>query len=228
MVDTEKPEFLRLLHACGEYYGRDLSKEAVSIYWAGLADMSIAAVKASLNAHVRDVQAGQFMPKIADIRRGIETAAALEDGHPGPEEAWAIALPARSESATVVWTQQISSAFYEAAMPLLEGGDKIAARKAFLERYESELRDARRAGVKASWTASLGSSPDMREKAIEAAVRQNRIRQEHAAKLLPYREQIDGGAIQAIENGLKDQAMDGQAAKSNILALRAILKGRAA
>ena len=67
MVDTEKPEFLRLLHACGEYYGRDLSKEAVSIYWAGLADMSIAAVKSSLNAHVRDVQAGQFMPKIADM-----------------------------------------------------------------------------------------------------------------------------------------------------------------
>lgn len=227
MVDTEKPEFLRLLHACGEYYGRDLSKEAVSIYWAGLADLPIAAVKASLNAHVRDVQAGQYMPKIADIRRGIESAAALEDGHPGPEEAWAIALPARSEAATVVWTPEIASAFYEAAMPLLEAGDKIAARKAFLERYEGDLRDARQQGAPASWTASLGTSAEMRDKAIESAVRQNRLRHDHAAKLLPYREQIDPAAVLAIESGIVERATDSEVAKTNIIALRALL-GRAA
>ena len=204
MVDTEKPEFLRLLHACGEYSRPRPEQRGGRDLLAGLADMSIAAVKASLNAHVRDVQAGQFMPKIADIRRGIESAAALEDGHPGPEEAWAIALPARSESATVVWTQQISSAFYEAAMPLLEG----ATRSQPVRRFSSATSRncATRADqAKASWTASLGNNPDMREKAIEAAVRQNRIRQEHAAKLLPYREQIDGGAMLALENGLKSQ-----------------------
>lgn len=183
MHEADKREFAKLLNATAAYYDRKLVPETVAIYWAGLADLTLDQVRGALNVHAQDPQAGQYMPKIADIRRAIESN--RDDGHPGPDEAWAIALPARHESASVVWTDEISRAFFEAAMPLLDEGDKIAARRAFLERYEREVASARRAGAVATWRPSLGTDPRLREEAIDHAQRTGRLGVEHARRLLP-------------------------------------------
>lgn len=221
MRDDEKRAFRDLMTGVAVYYDRKLDPTTVAIYWRGLADLPLDAVREALNAHVQDPKAGQFMPKIADIRRAIEST--REDGHPGADEAWSIALQARHESATVVWTEQISDAFFVAAMPLLEEGDKIAARRAFMERYEHNLAEARKQGIDAKWIASLGSNADQRASAIESAQRQGRLTADHAQKLLPAPEGAVPGALLALENGIKDAAESPEQARANIARLRALL-----
>lgn len=221
MRDDEKRAFRDLMTGVAVYYDRKLDPTTVGIYWRGLADLPLNAVREALNAHVQDPKAGQFMPKIADIRRAIELT--REDGHPGADEAWSIALQARHESATVVWTEQISDAFFVAAMPLLEEGDKIAARRAFIERYEHNLAEARKQGIDAKWIASLGSNADQRATAIETAVRHGRLTTEYANKMLPAPEVTAPGAMLALENGIKDAAESPEEARARIAKLRAIL-----
>lgn len=218
MHDREKAEFGKLLHATATYYDRKLTPDTVAIYWQGLRDLSLEVVRGAVNAHVQDPTSGQFMPKIADIRRQIE--AHRDDGHVGAEEAWSIALQARHESASVVWTEQISAAFFQAALPLLDAGDKIAARKAFQERYEQALAEARRAGVSATWIASLGSDPNLREQAVEQAVRLQRITAEHGQRLLPRTEPLDDAALARIEH---DVGRSTRHAAEQIEALRRML-----
>ncbi len=183
MHDREKREFMELMHATAAYYDRKLLPAVIATYWAGLADLSLEAVRAALNAHAQDPQAGQFMPRIADIRRQIELR--RDDGHPGPDEAWSIALPARDESASVVWTSLIHAAFEQVAKPLLDEGDKIAARRAFIERYEHDLAAARRRGELAVWEPSLGTDRDGREAVVRRAIEAGRLRADHAPALLP-------------------------------------------
>lgn len=221
MHDREKPAFRDLMTATAAYYDRKLVPQTIAIYWQGLADLTLDQVRAALNAHAQDATSGQFMPKIADIRRQIEVH--RDDGHPGAEEAWSIALGARDENASVVWTEQISQAFFVAAMPLLDEGDKIAARRAFLERYERELAEARKAGVVAKWVASLGSDPHQREQAVERAVRLGRIDVEHAHKLLPHSDPAPPN-MRAIENGVRSASTSAEEAKARTAALRAMLR----
>lgn len=220
MRDDEKAAFAKLLNGVAAYYDRRLTADTVAIYWNGLADLSIDAVRSALNAHVQDSKSGQFMPKIADIRRAIE--ATRDDGHPGPDEAWSIALPARHESSSVVWTAEIRTAFFEAAMPLLDEGDKIAARKAFIERYEREVSVARFDGQCAVWTASLGADPKMRAEALETAQRAGRIRPDYAQKLLPM-ERVTVDDVRRIESALANSPAGKEESARRLAALRKML-----
>lgn len=222
MHDGDKREFRDLLADVAAYYDRRLEPTTMAIYWRGLADLPLDAVKAALSAHVQDAQAGQFMPKIADIRRAIEDN--REDGHPGADEAWSIALPARHESASVVWTEQISAAFFAAALPLLDEGDKIAARRSFIERYEREVAHARKDGIPARWVVSPGGDPAARTIAIERAVEEGRLTHDYAQRLLPGPvEQISQQAVAAIENGMRERSEVNPEARKHIEKLRAML-----
>lgn len=221
MRDVDQKPFFALMDQTAEYYDRKLTAGTKAMYWQGLSDLPLEAIRLALSAHMQDAQAGKFMPKIADIRAALE-ARRDDDGHPGAEEAWSIALQARHESASVVWTEQISAAFFQAAMPLLDEGDKIAARKAFQERYERELSEARKAGIAAKWIASLGADPKHREQAIEQAVRLGRITAEHGQRLLPRAEPVTEEAMLALENGIK--ATSPEEAKARMSALRAMLR----
>lgn len=222
MREDERRAFREAMIGVAAYYDRRLDNTTIAIYWRGLADLPLDAVLEALNAHVQDPKAGQYMPKIADIRRAIE--ATREDGHPGPDEAWSIALQARHEGATVVWTEQISDAFFVAAMPLLEEGDKIAARRAFIERYEHTLAEARKQGIDAKWLTSLGTDPAQRAQAVEAAVRQGRITVDHMRELLPPPEAPTGAqAMLALESGIRERAGSDDQARAHIAKLRAIL-----
>ncbi len=111
--------------------------------------------------------------------RGRLTAEAvisrIDDGRPGPEEAWAM-IP-RDESGSVVWTDEMAAA-YGIAAPLLAQDEPIAARMAFLEHYRAAVAKARLDGVAPRWWPSYGFDPRDRERALAEAADKGRIGRE--------------------------------------------------
>lgn len=93
---------------------------------------------------------------------------------PSPDEAWANAIDACDENATVVWCDEISDAFF-IAKHLLDVGDKFAARQAFVKAYERAVGVAQAEGRTPVWMASIGRDASMRRDAIELAVRNNKL-----------------------------------------------------
>lgn len=69
MQQSEFDAFSDMLQAVAEYCGKPLSPGVIAIYWQGLKDLDLSAVRHALNAHVQNPDTGQFMPKIADVRR---------------------------------------------------------------------------------------------------------------------------------------------------------------
>jgi hypothetical protein len=71
MQHTDKSRFATLLCGVADYYGRELSNGVIGLYWQGLAHIDIDAVEKALWEHTQNPDAGQFMPKIADVTRAI-------------------------------------------------------------------------------------------------------------------------------------------------------------
>lgn len=72
MVDSDKRNFLELMTAVCEYYGREASTGVIKIYWEGLKQYDLEAVSNAMWNHAKNPDTGQFMPKIADISRGLQ------------------------------------------------------------------------------------------------------------------------------------------------------------
>lgn len=106
----------------------------------------------------------------------------IEDGRPDADEAWAM-MP-RSESSSVVWTDEMAQA-WGVASPLLQAGDMSAARAAFKETYTKAVLRARINRKPANWTPSLGNDVAGRDRVLLDAVKKKRISAEHAERLLP-------------------------------------------
>jgi len=176
MRETDIPEFTTLLDSTcrllsrGTYTPDDTN---TTLWFRALAAHHIDDIRAAFSAHVRDPQRGRFVPSPADILAQIQ-AAMENDGRPGPEEAWAIALRSDDEFATVVWTQEIAQA-KQAAQSLLDIGDEVGARMAFREAYNRIVAEARAAGVAPKWLESLGFDTAGRETALRAAVSAGRL-----------------------------------------------------
>lgn len=72
MQVSDKNRFATLLTAVSEYYGKEMSKGVVSLYWQGLQQYGIEAVEKAFWDHTQNPDNGQFMPKIADITRAMQ------------------------------------------------------------------------------------------------------------------------------------------------------------
>lgn len=86
------------------------------------------------------------------------------------------------ESDTIAWTEEMAGA-WGVALPLIEDGDRIAARMAFLETYRSRVQKARDSGETVKWNLSLGWDAGKRDAAIATALHQGRISQDRALTL---------------------------------------------
>ena len=181
MREIERAEFATMLTGVLDVFGAKATHASISVWWAALARYSLADVRAALSAHVQDMVAGKFAPKPADIIGRMQ----LQDGRPGPEEAWS-QMP-RDEATTVVWTDEMAAA-WGVALPLLAERDQVAARMAFVERYRQLVQHARDAGESAKWTVSLGTDVGGREAVLLDAVDRGRLPAQYVAGLLPYRE----------------------------------------
>ncbi|VEB42958.1 Uncharacterised protein [Chromobacterium violaceum] len=109
----------------------------------------------------------------------------LNDGRPGAEEAWgAVAKALTDELETIVWTEEMALASAP-ARELLRLGDKIGARMAFRESYESLVAEARACKKPLRWDVSGGEDRERRAAAIMRAVEQGRLPSRRAEVMLP-------------------------------------------
>ena len=166
----DKKEFGEILSAVMMLYSKDATAILLRLYWNSLIEYPLDQVRRAFDHWVKDPKQGTFMPKPADIIRTIqEVNGTPESQWLSANEAWAVALPAIDEAATVVWTPEIAKAF-EVARPILEVGDKIGARMAFIPAYDRLIDQAKRESRTPSYEVSAGWDANMREVAMRQAV----------------------------------------------------------
>lgn len=171
MANNPSEQLLQAIAVTAELTGTDLSPPAARMMAIDLAAYPEAHVMGALTRCRRELK-GRLTPS--------EVISRLEDGRPGPEEAWAM-LP-QSEAATVVWTAEMQTAAGVAG-PLRD--NLVQARMAFVEKYREEVRKAREAGVPVRWVVSEGHDPHGREAPILEAIQKGRIAASRA-ELLPF------------------------------------------
>lgn len=166
-------DLIKAIAVTAELCGRVFSPEAARIFVQDLDGFSESAIVAALRRCRREV-------------RGVLTVqdvvSRIDDGRPGPDEAWAM-LP-MDEATSALWTDEMADAF-GVALPLLELGDKVGARMAFREAYTTRVNAARDAKRTPNWTVTLGHDPRGREVVLRQAVSANRLTMEQARSYMP-------------------------------------------
>lgn len=186
MKQADFPEFTALLDSVAALLGKPTpGTQQTAMFFRVLNRYPIEAVRQALDAHLRDPQRGRFFPVPADVIAKLEE---LEGpGRPTSDEAWAIAIKARDESETVVWTEDMAQA-WGICKPVMDTGDEVGARMAFKAAYDRITGDAKREGLPVRWLVSEGFDKDKRVAAAQRA--------ESVGLLLPHEAKA---ALQALE-----------------------------
>lgn len=167
-----KGALAKALIVTAEVMGFELSELAAEDMARELAQYPAKAVAAALQRCKRELSGRLTLAAIL---------ARIDDGHPGAEEAWAIASKAQREESTIVWTDEICEA-HAVARSLLEQGDAVGARMAFRETYTGLLQEARDARRAPNWTVSMGTAKEADP--IIAAVEKGRLSADYARRLV--------------------------------------------
>jgi hypothetical protein len=173
MKQSDFDRFHAMLSGVMAMWDKVPTAQTIAVWFRALEGYDIATLSAAFSAHMRDPQNGKFEPKPAHIIEQIERAA-KNDGRPGPEEAWAISVVARSEDETVVWTAECAQA-WAAAKPIMDMGDEVGARMAFREAYARLVAEARSRGEATTWDVSEGFDKERRRLAVSSAIEAGRI-----------------------------------------------------
>lgn len=158
--------------------GYDMEAEASALIAADLlgSGFSLADIRGAMR-RVRSDHAGRLTLKVV-----LDKLEELH-GRLTPNEAWALAFQSHDESCTVVWTNEIEAAWWD-VKPLMDAGERIAARMAFISAYERIVCEARAARQHPVTTLSLGWDASKRREAIAQAARSGRIGADRAQALL--------------------------------------------
>lgn len=215
MLTLEEERLLvRDLIGSAEVLGQAMSPSAAALMVADLEGIPLTVIRQALRSIRSNYKGRLTFPVIRE--RVLE-----QDGRLGRDEAWALALQSIDERESVVWTAEIQAAL-EAARPVLDAGDKIGARMAFLSAYDRLLQSARDTMKPCEWAVSIGWDGDRRALAVDAAVRLGRIPVERALAIGYDQNQAisaDGRAIVALLAG---------PSSGNLLSLTSDEKTRAA
>lgn len=166
-------DVIKAVAVTAELCGRVFSEAAAEVFCGDLAGFPDEAVLRALARCRKEVRG---LLTVSDV------VSRIDDGRPGPEEAWAM-MPF-DESQSVVWTDEMAHAF-GIALPLLNDGDRVAARMAFKEAYTKALADARDSRRPVAWTPSLGHSKDGRDSVLMEAVSRGRLTMDRAREYVP-------------------------------------------
>ncbi|MCG1042521.1 hypothetical protein KQH60_08165 [Mycetohabitans sp. B8] len=166
-------DLIQAVAATAELCGTNLSEAAAKMLVADLAAFDEQAVIVALSKCRREIKGRLTLAEILSR---------IDDGRPGPQEAWAM-LP-RDANATVVMTDEMAQA-WGLVRSLLSEGERVAARMAFLEAYTRLVTEARNAAKPVRWFASLGFDKEEQQAVITRAVEIGRLTPEHAKALLP-------------------------------------------
>lgn len=160
LADHEQDRLVELLVVTAEVIGDQLRPSAAAYMVGDLSCYPLAQLERALAGCRRELKGRLSLAAVLER---------IDDGHPAPNEAWAVAVQAADERNTVVWTTLTQQA-WNTALPLVQVGDKIAARQAFLETYTRLVKEARAARLAASYTPSLGFDLTSRNAALTDAV----------------------------------------------------------
>ena len=217
MNDQQVAGLAAAICATAEAMGQEMNPGTAAMMAEDLCVYSVPVVKAALKACRFEVKGKLAM---ADILQRVQSA----DGRPGKDEAWAIAMTTHDEFETVVLTDEIQLAL-AAAKPVLDAGDKVGARMAFISAYERFVRQAREGAKPVNWHVSVGFDADRRIQAVARAVQMQRIPQErgqlYLADLTHEPVSEDGRAIAGLLTGSPCQPTD--EVRSKLEAIRADL-----
>lgn len=178
MTLEEKEHILRTLVATAEVMGGEMKPTTALVMAQDLDEYPFHEVMTALNRVRKEATGKLTLKAIIDM---------LSPGRDwlSANEAWSLALPAADERNTVVWTREARDAF-NIALPLLEEGDKIGARMAFIAAYERSVSIAKAAGGAPNVEVSEGWDKQLRAVAVDQAVNRGLLpppRQEEALAL---------------------------------------------
>lgn len=197
LSSDELAQLVGAICATAETLGQTISANAAEMIAEDLAHYSVADLAAALRACRRELT-GRLT--LAAILQRVQSA----DGRPDPNEAWGIALASSDEADSVVTTEEIQLAF-GAARSILDAGDKIGARMAFLSAYTRFVDTARRDAKPIRWSLSMGFDPQRRLVAVQEGVRMGRLSHEagceYALQLTHQPITGDGLAVAALLTG---------------------------
>lgn len=162
MTLEEKEQVLRTLVATAEVMGGEMKPTTALVMAQDLDEYPFHEVMTALNRVRKEATGKLTLKAIIDM---------LSPGRDwlSANEAWSLALPAADERNTVVWTREARDAF-NIALPLLEEGDKIGARMAFIAAYERSVSIAKAAGGAPNVEVSEGWDKQLRAVAVVQAV----------------------------------------------------------
>lgn len=170
-------EVVNALSITAEIYGKDFTRAAATMLAKDLLGFPPGLILDALSRCRRELR---NFPTVADI------VSRVQDGRPGPEEAWAM-IP-RDEAGSIVWSDEMQAA-YLVCLPLLEE-NPISARMAFLEAYRNRVAEKRAKSLGPIWSPSFGTDPLMRDVALIEALQLGRMPMAHVMPLLREPEAI--------------------------------------
>jgi len=215
MIDSDKVNFAEMIRQTMLAYGKSVPDKAVlRAWWDELKSFPIEYVASAIVDY--RAEQGEFAP----VPVGIALRCRKMDGRPGDEEAWAM-IP-HDEESSVVWTQEMASA-YGVAAPLIQSGDKISARMAFKEAYAKLVTEARKRSEPAKWSPSLGCDVSGRQQALIEAVRHKRLELKHALSLLDSYPDLQEGLLLSV--GVTEHPLLAAPNKENQDKVRAMIDG---
>lgn len=199
------------IYATAEILGHELKPQAVRLMVKDLRQYDASEVSNALSRCRAELKGKLSLQAILER---VPSANAF----PSPNEAWGIALSAQDENDTVIWTDEIAEAM-GAARPILDGGDKVGARMAFIEKYARLVDTAKSSNRAPQWQASLGNDPARRQSVIEEGVRKGLLPQRHVETLIePPKARIESeesmASVRNILGMLRDLAASNDAAMS--------------
>lgn len=161
MTDQEQERVLQMLAATAEVMGGELKPGTALVMLEDLAAYDFQAVMVALTRCRREFSGKLTLKMILEL-------VAPAGGWLSANEAWSLALPAADERNTVVWTREASKA-WSVALPLMEAGDKVGARMAFIAAYERHVSTAKSEGKQPAHEISAGWDAGGRDLAIQQA-----------------------------------------------------------
>lgn len=159
---NEQVNLVKALAVTAEAMGTTLSDAAIDIMVMDLEGFEFNKVIAALTRCRREKRPPLTLAMIIEL-------VSPSSGYLTANEAWALALPAEDERNTVVWSKEAREAF-NSVRPILDAGDKIGARMAFIAAYDRYVGASKLAGEAPVMEVSAGWDMELRKVAVEQAV----------------------------------------------------------
>lgn len=177
MNANEKKAVAKSLAVALEVAGQEMSSEAMMMIVNELARYESDDVQMALLKCAKECRYKITLAEIIDR---------IDDQRPTADEAWQ-EVHHLSESDSKVMTEEQQQAFAAVCLDL-ENGDtstKIACKKAFIDRYNRLVREARTVALPVKFVLSMGYDASGRLAAVQEAVGRGRLLKEQAIKMLP-------------------------------------------